>query len=269
MTITLRNTILAIAVSLALIITIIFTLTVAHIIINAPDMLIVEEEILNNITPNNRLYNIIVSLFYLLLSLTCGIVLTTYFKKSTSEEIFFFILAVVSFCFEALRSEQLLVQLYDEPAYYGAVMTRVVHFGRFFRTSSLFFAGLFAAGLTYQKYGIFIGVSILIAFAYAGTVTVDTSTLLDDLLYKIGNSRETAVALIALQGFAALNFFLGGFLRNNPDYAYMGGGIVLLVVGSQLLHLQAHIAVFGIGVLCIVGGIVLFSNRVHSVYMWY
>lgn len=269
MTITHRNIILITASILALITAAVFVFTVTHILVHAPEMLIADTGILKSTDENIRLYNTALSFFYLLFSLTAGLILLTYFKKSTSEEIFFLILVVISFFFEAVRTEQLLVENYNEPIYYGDLITRLVHFGRVFRTFSLLIAGLFAAGLSYQKYGIFIGIAILIAFTFSGTITVDTSALLDDLLYKIGNGREAVIALIVLKIIAAVNFFLGGFLRNNKDYTYMGAGITMIVIGTELLHHILHFAAFGIGALFLIAGTVLFSNRVHSVYMWY
>jgi hypothetical protein len=213
--------------------------------------------------------NYAVSLLLLLTAIIIGPILKNYFKKSTSEEIFFFILFLLTLSIEAVRTGQLLLFLYNQPSYYGALITRTVYFGRILGALALLISGLFAAGFTYQKYGLFVGVIILISIAFAGTIPVDSTTLLPHLLYKIGNSSVVWSGLLAIKIIAVVNYLFAGYLKNNNEYFLMGISILLIVIGYELLINILSLPFIFIGAVLIAVGSVVFSNRIHSVYMWY
>jgi hypothetical protein len=259
MTIAFRNTVLIFGILIGLIIALLFSYTLYRILTEYGEFFWSDVGAVKNAA---------VSAAFILVSLIAGIVLKSYFKKSTSVEIFFFILFVLSLSFEALRVELLLLELTNQPAYFGAIITRIVLFGRIFRILCLFTAGLFATGFTYQKYELFIGLAILIAFTLAGTVAVDTSKMLNELIYDVGNRVEVRVVLIGLSIATVFNFVLGGILHNNRDYLFVSGGAACTVAGLELLSHSLELYLIIPGFVLLIGGIFLYSNRVHALYMW-
>jgi hypothetical protein len=269
MTITARNTLLLSALLLALLIAGIVGYVIFHVSSHNPSVLLEGMRIMPNKPYNLTLLNTVIAVFFLLISLVAGYILKSYFRKSISEEIFFFILFVLFLSFEAVRVVHIPLILHNEPTYYGALVTRIILFGRIFSTLSLFFSGLFAAGLTYQKYGIFIGLAILIGFTFSGTVAIDTTRLDSHLMYHVGNQREVVGVLLGLKGISALNYFLGGYIKSNRDYLYMGLSVVILIAGLELIFRVYSFTAAITGFILITLGIVVFSNRIHSAYMWY
>jgi hypothetical protein len=259
MTIAYRNTVLVLGIIIVLVIAVLFSYTLYRILTEYGEIFPTDIGVVKNIAVSTAL---------ILISLIAGTILKSYFKKSTSVEIFFFILFVISLSFEALRVELLLLHLNKQPVYFGAIITRIIFFARIFRVLCLFTAGLFATGFTYQKYELFIGLAVLIAFTLAGTVAVDTSRMLDELIYEVGNRSEVRVVLIGLSGATVFNFVLGGILHNNRDYLFIGASTACAFVGVELLIHSLGLCFIIPGFFLLIGGIFLYSNRVHALYMW-
>ncbi len=201
-------------------------------------------------------------------SVGAGLALQRFFRKTVSSEMFFFIFFVISLSFEAFRAGPLLLELSSQPSYYGTVLTRVVEFSRFFGVFCLFISGLYATGIDYPKFEVVLGTALLVAFALAFSIPVDSSTFLPTLMYRIGGGDQILFVFLALELFAVLNFLLAAYLRRAKDYLILALGLTAAIVGEDLLLFVAWSPAAALGLVLLVAGTIVFGNRTHAIYLW-
>lgn len=201
-------------------------------------------------------------------SLGGGFLLQRFFRKTVSSEMFFFTFFVISMSLEAFNAGQILLQLNDTATYYGVILTRVACFGRSFGVFCLLISGLYATGIEYQKYEVVLGIALLLAFALAFSIPIDSSTFLPTLVYRTGGSTQLLAIFFGLELLAVLNFLLSAFLSQTRDYVMMAAGLAMVIAGVDLLFFVAGLTWGIVGFILLVAGTVVFGNRTHAVYLW-
>ncbi len=268
MTVALRDTILFIGISIAIVMLCIsFAFLVLFLLF--PDSILSPLQDILKIHSSSFLLFLTKILLFSVIGVIASIFFRRQFRRSVLGESFFFTIFLVSLAFETLALLQVVVLGLDKSPYFGTIVTRAVVLGRLVGVFSLFASGLFAAGIQYKKFGVYAGVGFLLALVFSASIAVDSSELLANLLNRIGNIMELRIALWVIQAFAVLNFFWAGFSLNNRDYSLMGIGFIVLIVGKELLFAYSAPVILLIGFILLVLGIVFFGNRLQAVYLWF
>ncbi|GHU87688.1 hypothetical protein FACS189476_03520 [Spirochaetia bacterium] len=191
-----------------------------------------------------------------------------FFEKTQSPEILFFALFVFSLSFEGMRLAALLQKLYQIPALYLLMASRVLLFGRFFGIFSLFTASICAAGLEMQKQQNIIMIIALITLVITlgipiDVLTWDTSYCMINGYTSMFRMVEAGVLLITM-----LSFFISAYSRGSREYILIGVGSFLVFLGRNLL-LSADTWVTPLpGLLALIAGTWFICTRLHKVYLW-
>lgn len=268
MTVALRDTILFIGISVAVVMLCI-SLSLLILFFLFPDTVLSPLQDVLEVHSSDFLLFLLKILLFTVLGVVASIFFRRQFRRSVLGESFFFTIFLVSLAFEALVLLQLVVLGLDKSPYFGTIVTRAVIFGRLVGVFSLFASGLFAAGIQYKKFGVYTGVEFLLSLIFSASIAVDSSVLQMNLLNQIGNMMELHIALWVIQAFGVLNFFWAGFSLNNRDYSYMGIGLIVLILGKELLFVYSAPIIIPIGFVLLVLGIVFFGNRLQAVYLWF
>jgi hypothetical protein len=155
------------------------------------------------------------------------------------------------------------------PFFYGILVTRAVQFGRFLRVYTVFGAGLFACSTSTLKTGIFLGIGALLGFAFAAGIPVDATKQNFDLLYYIGITKYTKFLFLGAEFVSVLNFLLAGILKSLREYYFIAVTFLIAIAGADLIILfPGNIYILGLGFVLLIIGTILFSNRIHKLYLW-
>lgn len=190
------------------------------------------------------------------------------FRKTTSPEIFFFTIFVVAMSLDSFKSLQVVVDISDMSPFFGMIITRVVYYGKFLGTLSLFSAGLFSTGVEYQRTEIVLGIALLLAFVLAATVPVDVTELKENLVHELGRHLELVIISVLFQVFAFLSFVLAGIQSNNKSYFAVAAGAGAVMTGRHLLFYRNDMISVVVSFVFLVAGSILFSERTRKIHLW-
>ncbi len=208
------------------------------------------------------LLNALFSIFGLLIfSLLANAAFRNLFRKTSSPEIFFMMLLLVSLCLESLRIGIILMQSdllpipgWVMPVYFSILLTRAVYLGRFFALLCLLVSSLFATGIKYSNHSILLGILLLLSITLVSQIPIDSTILLSNFLYRLGDRRGYLLVNASLGLFALINFLRAGLVRKSRRFFPMAAAALMIFVGKELVY--AGISPFPL----ILGGILLFSG---------
>jgi hypothetical protein len=195
-------------------------------------------------------------------------VLTRFFRKVAAPEMFFFVVFVLALSFDLFKLVHPLRHAVEFARVYSVSATRVVLFGHILGVFALFASSLYVAGVTYQKTGTALGFAALIAFALVYSIPVDSLTLLPNFVYQAGEERSLQIVVLVLQGLSVLNCAYGAFLSQDRGYLVLCLGLLLVIVGRQLLYYLASPTSIALGALLLLGGTALFVGKSRNMYLW-
>lgn len=204
----------------------------------------------------------------LIFCLTTTLALYFSFRKTTSPEIFFFIIFIVAMSIDSLKSVQIIINISRLSPYFGMIITRIIYYGKFLGTLSLFSAGLFSTGVEYQRTEIVLGIGLLLAFVLAATVPVDMTELKANLVHALGKDLELLIISVLFQTFALLSFVFAGIQNSNPSYFSIAAGVGIVMVGRHLIFYRTDLISVLIAFVFLAGGSILFSERTRKIHLW-
>ncbi len=211
----------------------------------------------------------LVGLFILLLiCFIAGIVFRGLYNRTASAEVFFMIFFLCSFALEATRVWNGLLLLEGLPTTFSVIGTRVIYFGRIFGLICLLFASLYAIEIRFQRLGVLLLSSIFLSLAFAYVLPVDSSVVLSNYLYRLGDERSTSFFVLVLQIAACLNFVIAGLKRQHWAFPLAALAVLLMLIGRELLLFQITPFSLAAGELALVAGLWLFSMQMRRVYLW-
>jgi len=191
----------------------------------------------------------------------------TLYRRTDSAELLFLMLFCLSLCLEAWRLGNLVFPALGLSQYLNVVITRLVLFSRFFGLLCLLVASLYAVGMKYAQYSVLIGGMVVLAFALAGVLPLDTSLYEPTFLYKLGDRQGYLFLRLILALLIVINFVAAARLRRSRRFAVAAVAAVLLFLGRELL--QHGIAplpvVFGTAALIV--GFVVFVRQIVVFYL--
>jgi hypothetical protein len=198
-----------------------------------------------------------------------GIIMIYYFFEQTqAPEILYISFFTVSFSFEAFRLILPLHLLHDIPSFYLLVAARVLLFGRYFGIFSLFTAGICSAGLDIQKNRNAILIIVTTVLLITASVPIDTQTWDTSLNMVNGYTFmfrliET-IALIA----AVSSFFIAVNIRGSKEYAWIGFGAMLAMIGRNILISADNWISPVPGILLLSVGTWFICSQLHKIHLW-
>jgi hypothetical protein len=191
-----------------------------------------------------------------------------YFRKTSSPEVFFFMAFLASISFESFRIVQPFLVAANLPPDIGTVPTRIVYFARYFGIFSLFAAGLYPVGFTYEKLGRILFFVSLAALAISGGMPVDSSTLGAGFLHAPGYGAAQSTLAVSFGVLASGNFFLAGVLKSSASHYKMGTAVALVLMGREMSFFFLDPAIIVAGLLFYGFGGFLFIKTTRAYYLW-
>ena len=191
----------------------------------------------------------------------------TLYRRTDSAELLFLMLFCLSLCLEAWRLGNLVFPALGLSQYLNVVITRLVLFSRFFGLLCLLVASLYAVGMKYAQYSVLIGGMVVLAFALAGVLPLDTSLYEPTFLYKLGDRQGYLFLRLILALLIVINFVAAARLRRSRRFAVAAVAAVLLFLGRELLqHGIAPLPVV-LGTAALIVGFVVFVRQIVVFYL--
>ncbi|MFP4373873.1 MAG: hypothetical protein ACLFPO_06070 [Spirochaetaceae bacterium] len=221
-------------------------------------------------TPNNaQLYWLLGGLLVQGLASFIGLwTMLRLFRKTTAPEMFFFSVFVFTLAVDLIKAGQLVILIEQYPPVYGAMLTRVVHFGHFLGIFCLLSSSLYLSGLEYQKTGIVLGLAALIALTLAYSLPVDLTRLFPNLMNPVGDQTTIQVVALLLNILVVLNVLYAVAAVQEPAYVVLLGALLLVIAGRELALYVASPAVYLSAVGALIVGIIVFTWRIRRLYLW-
>ena len=211
------------------------------------------------------LFALLTELLFCILSVA---ILYLAFRKTSSPEVFYFIVFLVAMAFDSIKVFQIFIEVHNASPLYGVLATRITYFGKFLGTLCIFSSGLSISGVQRQKTEIYLGIGLLLSFLLAATVPIDMTTIEKNLVYHIGNRTEIIIAGVLFLGFTLISFALAAIQTGKKDFLLMGLGIALTAAGRELLFYTNDPIMLIVSFLLLIGGVTIFGERTHAVYLW-
>jgi hypothetical protein len=200
-------------------------------------------------------------------ALCLGFILAT-FRKTVSAEIFFFAFWVLSFGFEAVRLLVFHFVEAGEPIAWSVIATKVVLGARMIGLFSFFAAGIYAAGFRNEKFGSAIILVIVIGWALAYSLPIDTGVFEPTLIMRQGYATLSSILAIIIATTTAANFLYASFSNGEPSYRAAALGSACALVGQSLLISRWMPVDIIAGSFLLIFGSWLFVSRLHAYYLW-
>jgi hypothetical protein len=226
------------------------------------------QSILGNFLDVNYIAVHISLVMVVLFSLAGIIMILSFFEQTSAPEILYIAFFTVSFAFETIRIILPLQSIYDIPSFYTLLASRVLLFARFFGIFSLFAAGICAAGLEVQMTRNVILVIIVAALVLIG-VPIDAQSW--DTSLNVIYGFNSMVGLIEIIVFLTtiVSFLIAVNVRGSREYAYIGIGIMIALVGRYLLLYFDNWAGPIPGILMLSFGTWFACSKLHKIYLWF
>jgi len=191
-----------------------------------------------------------------------------FFEKTQSPEILFVAFFAVSFAPEALRLLLPLSRLYEIPSLYLLTAARVTLFGRYFGIFSLFTASIYAVGFKAQHQRNVVLIIVVITLIITLGVPIDTGTWNSSL--NMISGYVSMFRLIEVGAFLTitLSFFIAAWLYSSREFAFIGAGSVLAILGRHILLNADTWTALPTGLLLLTVGTWLICTKLHKIYLW-
>jgi hypothetical protein len=196
------------------------------------------------------------------------VIITHFFRKISAPEVFFFLVFLFTLTLDLAKILQPLTTLLELPRSYATTGTRVVYFGNILGVFCLFTSSLYIAGVTYQKTGTALGIALLVAFSLVYAIPVDSLELNPSLVHTVGEEMSVHIVLSVIYVLTILNTIYGVVGTQDSEYAVLLIGIVLLVIGRQLLFFLGTPLICAGGLGATIAGAVVFAGKSRRMYLW-
>jgi hypothetical protein len=197
------------------------------------------------------------------------IVIYYYFEKTQSPEILYIGFFVLSFALEASRIMIPLKIRYELPSVYLIMASRVLLFGRYFGIFSLFVASVYAANLKVQSQRSSIFIIALITLMTALGIPIDGLSWDSSLCMIRGYSTMFSIVEVGVVLISLVSFFISAYTRGIKEYAFIGIGSFLVILGRNMLFsADTWITPFP-GALLLALGTWSICTQLHKIYLWF
>lgn len=197
-----------------------------------------------------------------------GSLLIASFRKSVSPEIFFYAIFLFSISFESLRIFILQFMLLDYPASFEMVFSKILYGTRAFSVFSLFSASLFCTGFESRRMAGILAVILFVSVFFGLNVILLTNNTSRYFIISPGHHREIYFFFIIILVFSLINYLFAIYKTGLKDHLLLGLATLVSAAGCIIIFFPASIIMFLAGILAITLGTVLYSVKIHSLYLW-
>lgn len=207
-------------------------------------------------------------LFCLLYSFAASITIFVLFEKTQAPEILFFANFVLSLSLEMSRMAIPLISFYDTSLTYAVFTGKILLFSRLFGLFSLFLASIYAAGMEMKRYGILLILNAAICLALASGVPIDSMNWDTALTPLYGFIDMFFLIEATIVGITILSFFISIKNKSSKDYVYVSLGILLVLLGRDILIHADTLLEPVIAVFILAFGTWMYCKNLHQYYLW-
>ncbi len=197
-----------------------------------------------------------------------GTFLIAYFRKSLSPEIFFYIIFLFSISFENLRIFILQFRLLDYPLSFEMVFSKIIYGARAFAFFSLFSASLFCTGFEARRMSGILAVILFISVFFGLNIILLTDKTSGYFIIPPGYHKEIYFFFAIILLFSLINYIFAINHTGLKDYLLLGLATAVSAAGCIMLFFPESIVLFLLGLSALTLGTVLYSVKVHSLYLW-
>lgn len=202
------------------------------------------------------------------ISILGTILVLRYFRRTNAPEVFLFGLFLVSLSGDIVKLAIPLLILFDQPPLYGAILTRVVQFCHLFGAFCLFASTLFATGMDYQRLGNVAVVAFVVALAMTYTMPVDSLALYPSLVYQMGDQLTIQLLIAALTVLSIVNVVNAAVVHGGEGLAVYAVTVLLMFAGRELVFVLAGRVASLLGAALLLGGAVTYGVKKYFEYLW-
>jgi hypothetical protein len=198
-----------------------------------------------------------------------AIILIHYFFEQTQvPEIIYIAFFTVSFSFEAIRLVVPLNHIYHIPSLYLLIAFRILLFSRYFGIFSLFAASIYAAGFNEDKSRNSIMIIIIAALIITLGVPIDTQIWDTSLNMVNGFTSMFRLIETVMLITTVASFLVAVKVRGSKEYAFIGLGAFMALVGRNFLLGSDNWASPGPGILLLSAGLWFICSKLHKIHLW-
>jgi hypothetical protein len=207
-------------------------------------------------------------IFAVIFSLASTILIHLYFERTSAPEILYISFFTISFSFEAIRLILPLHFIYLFPSFYLLVASRVLLFARYFGLFSLFTASVIAAGLEAQRTRYIIIFLIIAVLLIVLGVPIDTQSW--DTSFSMISGYTTMFKMMEIVVFitTSITFLVAAKVQDSKDYIYVGIGIMLALIGRNILLGTDNWAGPIPGIFLLSFGTWFICSKIHKIHLW-
>ena len=170
-----------------------------------------------------------------------------HYMRSGSPLALFLIIYFFTLCLECLRAPAAVVYASNGPVTAVLIMSRTVYGGRFAGELCLLTIGLYALDLKLKRYVVIMGIILLVTFAIALYMPVDSTVFLSSLVFNLGDEQGTAFAVAILAALTPLSLAGAGFRSKNRSFYTLAASTLLMIAGRQVMDFSSYGGVFAAG----------------------
>ena len=213
-------------------------------------------------------WRLIAPLFTGLVSVFGMFTFSRYFRKNTDPQVFFFSVFLFSLAFHMLKIGAVAVEVYDQAPVFGALLTRVMYFGKTLGIAGLFSAGVYAVGAHYQKLASILGILAILSFALSYTVPVRIDALLPSLSHQTSLDLGLQVLYSFLIGATLLNYALAAYMLRRQELLLLGAALAVAGISEELLFAMPNFVVTLIAFVLIVVSTAIYGRRNYTMFIF-
>jgi hypothetical protein len=202
-----------------------------------------------------------------LFSLSGALSINLMFRRSSSQEIFYFQLFLLCISFLSLRLYSYAIEWHRLPFSYTVNLSRTILFFRFNALLFLLLSGLSVYDSRFQKNDPFFLAALLLSLGLAATIPISDRFIANTLSYLPINERSLFILFLIVKLLIPINFLWFVYQRKTVDYMILTGATILCTVAESLIF-YVSFPTFIFGLICLIVGALLFSNRIYKLYLW-
>ncbi|MBN1647721.1 MAG: hypothetical protein JW874_06800 [Spirochaetales bacterium] len=216
-------------------------------------------------TQSNIIHETLILAFFLLAT---SFLMIFSFRKTVGPEIYFFSIFIFSLSFECLKAVFLFLLLSGQPAYILIIFSKIIYSARVFSLFALFSASLFCTGLETRRILIILAIIFFVSIFFGLNMIVTGTKSTRYLLYFPGYRKELYFFFGIVFGFHIFNYIYATVRSGSTDFLILGLASLLAAAGSVMLYFSASFLLYLAGMIVLIAGIVIYSVKIHSVYLW-
>ena len=167
---------------------------------------------------------------------------------------------------ECLRAPGALLVGADRSQAATVFLTRVVYMGRFLGLISLLLASLNCIELNYRHPYVLGGGAILVAFAMAAYIPIDTTVFLSQLLWKLGDEQGVWFVNVVIALLVVGTAVGAALLKRDRRYLVLAGGFACLLAARELLFFGVQPLRLAAGIAALAAGSIVSLRTLSGIY---